>query len=601
MSKDVPEYDSGPAEIPYRLPWRSSDVRIGAHRSKLEGSGGYFRDFVPLLRSPDPRRIDLRVSARDPFEGLHVRRFEQKASVSVYALVDVSASMGFRGDADKMRLAADLCTALAASVRRAGDAFGMIGCDAIVQPDLMFLATRARGSEIEMLRRLRTFRADRTRQQRPRRRRRLDRRAPQARVRHLRFLHAARRHRSDVRRAIAPRRHSHHPLGQPRDGEATSVGDSLSHRFRGRPAAPRRHAPASAGGMAKEERAPSRRAKFDRGALRTPAIRNPRPHRLGPAGSVPRRRPRMMRMLMALVAVGLTAATGALARAPVLSVSDTRPFGYFIGDAIHREVVLRLEPGDALDTASLPRPGPLNYWLELSTADLEHRAARATTRSIACRSPTRRSTPRSIRGALVIPAFKLKVTGAQDSEVNVPAFSFLMSPIRQLFTDKGQSSDTVTKLRPDRPAPREPHRARAHADARLRPRSPSPRSPGWPGTMRGGRSIAARRVHSPRRRASSRPTARRPARRGRLPRRAAEVASRLRPRRRAARARRRRCRIPAPASRVRALRRPRSSGCSLPRARRSSPTTSTKRAPRCRCRRLAELSTRLGAAERRAA
>ncbi len=146
-----------PADIPYRLPWRSSDVRIGAHRSKLEGSGGYFRDFVPLLRSPDPRRIDLRVSARDPFEGLHVRRFEQKAAVTVYALIDVSASMGFRGDADKISLATELCSALAAAVRRAGDAFGLIGCDAIVRPDLMFLATRARGAEVEMLRRLRTF------------------------------------------------------------------------------------------------------------------------------------------------------------------------------------------------------------------------------------------------------------------------------------------------------------------------------------------------------------------------------------------------------------------------------------------------------------
>lgn len=148
---------SQPADIPYPLPWRSSSVRIGAHRGKLEGSGGYFRDFVPLLRSPDPRRIDLRVSARDPFEGLHVRRFEQKAAVSVYALVDVSASMRFRGNADKMRLAASLCTALAASTRRAGDAFGLIGCDSIVRPDLMFLATRARGSETEMLRRLRAF------------------------------------------------------------------------------------------------------------------------------------------------------------------------------------------------------------------------------------------------------------------------------------------------------------------------------------------------------------------------------------------------------------------------------------------------------------
>ncbi len=157
MSKDTPSSAGSGADIPYRLAWRSSDVRVGAHRGRLEGTGGYFRDFVPLLRSPDPRRIDLRVSARDPFEGLHVRRFEQKASISVYALVDVSASMGFRGNADKMRLAADLCSALAASTRRAGDAFGLIACNAIVQPDLMFLATRARGSEIEMLARLRAF------------------------------------------------------------------------------------------------------------------------------------------------------------------------------------------------------------------------------------------------------------------------------------------------------------------------------------------------------------------------------------------------------------------------------------------------------------
>jgi len=144
-------------DLPYRLPWRSADVRIGSHRGKLEGSGGFFRDFAPLLRSPDPRRLDLRVSARDPFEGLHVRRFEQKAAVAVYALVDVSGSMGFRGHADKMRLAADLCAALAASSRRVGDSFGLIGCDSAIQKDLTFLATRARGSELEMLARLRNF------------------------------------------------------------------------------------------------------------------------------------------------------------------------------------------------------------------------------------------------------------------------------------------------------------------------------------------------------------------------------------------------------------------------------------------------------------
>jgi uncharacterized protein (DUF58 family) len=149
--------EQAPPDLPYQLPWRSGGVRVGTHRGKQEGTGGYFRDVVPLLRSPDPRRIDLRISARDPFEGLHVRRFEQKAAISVYALVDVSASMGFRGSTDKMRVAANLCAALAASARRAGDAFGLIGCDATVQPDLLFLATRARGSETEMLSRLRNF------------------------------------------------------------------------------------------------------------------------------------------------------------------------------------------------------------------------------------------------------------------------------------------------------------------------------------------------------------------------------------------------------------------------------------------------------------
>ena len=162
----------------------------------------------------------------------------------------------------------------------------------------------------------------------------------------------------------------------------------------------------------------------------------------------------MMRMLMVLVVVGLTPATGALARAPVLSVSDTRAFGYFIGDAIHREVVLRLAPGDVLDTASLPRPGPLNYWLELSSADLSTSSEGDDTLYRLSLVYQTFYAPLDTR-ALVIPAFKLKVTGAQGSEVNVPAFSFLMSPIRQLFTDKGQSSDSVTKLRPDRPAPRE--------------------------------------------------------------------------------------------------------------------------------------------------
>jgi uncharacterized protein (DUF58 family) len=143
-----------PADVPYRLPWRSVGLRAGGHRGKMEGSGGYFHDFAPFLQRPDPRRIDLRVSVRDPFEGLYVRRFEQKTSISVYALVDVSGSMAFHGATDKMRLACELCAALASSARRAGDAFGLIGCNDDINPDLYFPAMRTRGTEAEMLARL---------------------------------------------------------------------------------------------------------------------------------------------------------------------------------------------------------------------------------------------------------------------------------------------------------------------------------------------------------------------------------------------------------------------------------------------------------------
>jgi uncharacterized protein (DUF58 family) len=151
-SRGVPQVD-----VPYRLAWRTSGVRIGAHRGKVEGTGGLFRDFDLLARSQDPRRIDLRMSLRDPFDNLYVRRFEQKTSITVYALVDLSASMGFEGNVDKMDVVADLCGALAASARRIGDSFGLIGCDEKIIPEFFLPATRSRGGETDMVAALRAY------------------------------------------------------------------------------------------------------------------------------------------------------------------------------------------------------------------------------------------------------------------------------------------------------------------------------------------------------------------------------------------------------------------------------------------------------------
>lgn len=144
-------------DVPYRLAWRAASVRIGAHQGKTEGAGGLFKVHDLLIRARDPRRIDLRVSLRDPFGNLYAKRFSQRSAVTVYALVDLSASMGFVGRERKIDVAADLCAALAGSARRIGDNFGLIGANRRIVPSCFWPATASRGAEAEMLINLRSF------------------------------------------------------------------------------------------------------------------------------------------------------------------------------------------------------------------------------------------------------------------------------------------------------------------------------------------------------------------------------------------------------------------------------------------------------------
>ena len=136
------------ADIVYLPRWRPGGHRAGAHRGREAGGLGTFRDQVAFLRLPDARRIDLRASLRDPFEGVFVRRFEARSPVETIALVDLSASMRFRGRADRRALAASLCAALARSATRIGDGFGLMACDAGFREDLHLPATRHRGAAL---------------------------------------------------------------------------------------------------------------------------------------------------------------------------------------------------------------------------------------------------------------------------------------------------------------------------------------------------------------------------------------------------------------------------------------------------------------------
>jgi hypothetical protein len=50
--RDAAKPSRAAADLPYRLDWRAAGIRIGAHRGKVEGTGGLFRDFDTLMRFP---------------------------------------------------------------------------------------------------------------------------------------------------------------------------------------------------------------------------------------------------------------------------------------------------------------------------------------------------------------------------------------------------------------------------------------------------------------------------------------------------------------------------------------------------------------------
>ena len=147
-----------PVDIPYRLAWRTRTARVGAHRSTVAGSGGMFRDLTSLLDARDPRRIDLRQTLRDPFQAIHVRRFEQTSAIAVTMLVDASASMAFAGRTRKFALVTELAQVLSSSAIRSGDTFALFGADAVVRPELSYPASRTRSSALRVTQALRTFR-----------------------------------------------------------------------------------------------------------------------------------------------------------------------------------------------------------------------------------------------------------------------------------------------------------------------------------------------------------------------------------------------------------------------------------------------------------
>lgn len=108
----------------------------GGHRARGLPGAERFQGLALFGPGQDARRLDLRAGARDPLERAWVRVGESRQRSTVVLAVDVSASMRFRGRADRLAAVVGLVRALGEACHRRGDAFALMAADATPRPDL---------------------------------------------------------------------------------------------------------------------------------------------------------------------------------------------------------------------------------------------------------------------------------------------------------------------------------------------------------------------------------------------------------------------------------------------------------------------------------
>ncbi len=150
MQTDVKQFS-------YHIGWRSRGRRPGSHNSTQRGMGMEFRGHTTLLSYPDPRRIDIRQTIRDPLEQVYVRIFNQKSATPVFVLCDMSGSMQFGSYQRKISVAADITLSVAKSATGNADPFAFIGFDDQVREDWHSTLSFRPHYAMEMAERLREY------------------------------------------------------------------------------------------------------------------------------------------------------------------------------------------------------------------------------------------------------------------------------------------------------------------------------------------------------------------------------------------------------------------------------------------------------------
>jgi uncharacterized protein (DUF58 family) len=101
----------------------------GLHRSPFKGFSVEFAEYRQYMPGDDLSTLDWKVYARS--DRHYVKKFEEETNLDCHLLLDISASMGYRGSApmSKIEYASVLAASLAFLMNRQRDATGLIAFD----------------------------------------------------------------------------------------------------------------------------------------------------------------------------------------------------------------------------------------------------------------------------------------------------------------------------------------------------------------------------------------------------------------------------------------------------------------------------------------
>lgn len=157
------------------------------------------------------------------------------------------------------------------------------------------------------------------------------------------------------------------------------------------------------------------------------------------------------------LALLLLAPLPASAQVRGVELRTPRAFGYFQGDLVQVQAEIRTDPGFSLQRPSLPKPGPVTYWLDLREVKAEESRGADGAPVIRLRLTYQDFYVALDARTLEVPGFPVTVestgvNGSTTAVAQVPAWKIGVSPLREVQPER--RDDPAEYLRPDGRAPR---------------------------------------------------------------------------------------------------------------------------------------------------